>query len=115
VLKPALAPGTCVERRRVARTAARGDAPTGETTTPTWWRTRSHHLLAVRNLIATTNNESYHETTSELPPATSHEYAEWDFSVVPDPMMFQWFLVAADYWFDCSDDSSIGSYDLARE
>jgi hypothetical protein len=29
--------------------------------------------------------------------------------------MFQWFLDAADYGFDCSDDSSIGSYDPARE
>jgi hypothetical protein len=27
-----------------------------------------HHLLAVRNLIATTNDESYHGSTSELPP-----------------------------------------------
>jgi hypothetical protein len=47
-----------------------------------------HHLLAVRNLIATTNDESYHGSASELPPATSHGYAEWDFSCVPDPMMF---------------------------
>jgi hypothetical protein len=48
----------------------------------------SHHLMAVRNLIATTNDESYHGSTSELPPATSHGYAEWDFSGVPDPMTF---------------------------
>jgi hypothetical protein len=27
-----------------------------------------HHLLAVRNLIATTNEESYHGSASELPP-----------------------------------------------
>jgi hypothetical protein len=27
-----------------------------------------HHLLAVRNLIATTNDESYHGLASELPP-----------------------------------------------
>jgi hypothetical protein len=26
-----------------------------------------HHLLAVRNLIATTNDESYHGSASELP------------------------------------------------
>jgi hypothetical protein len=43
-----------------------------------------HHLLAVRNLIAFTNDESYHSSASELPPATSHGYAEWDFSGVPD-------------------------------
>jgi hypothetical protein len=47
-----------------------------------------HHLLVVRNLIATTNDESYHSSTSELPPATSHGYTEWDFSGVPDHVMF---------------------------
>jgi hypothetical protein len=30
-----------------------------------------YHLLAVRNLIAT-DDESYHGSDSELPPATSH-------------------------------------------
>jgi hypothetical protein len=54
-----------------------------------------HHLLEVQNLIATTNDESYHGSASELPPATSHEYAELDFSGVPDPVMFQQFLDAA--------------------
>jgi hypothetical protein len=29
--------------------------------------------------------------------------------------MFQWFLDAAYYWYGCSDDSSAGSYDPARE
>jgi hypothetical protein len=56
-----------------------------------------HHLIAVRNLIATTNDESYHGSVSELSPATSHGYAEWDFSGVPDQVMFQRFLDAADY------------------
>jgi hypothetical protein len=42
------------------------------------------HLLAARNLTATTDDESYHGSTSELPPATSHGYVEWDFSGVPD-------------------------------
>jgi hypothetical protein len=74
-----------------------------------------HHLLEARNLIATTNDESYHSSASELPPGTSHGYAEWDFSCVPDPVMFQRFLNAADYWFGYSDDSSAGSYDPARE
>jgi hypothetical protein len=65
-----------------------------------------HHLLAVGNLIATTNDESYHRSANELPPTTSHGYAEWDFSGVPDLVMFRRFLDATDYWFDCSDDSS---------
>jgi hypothetical protein len=34
-----------------------------------------HHPPAVRNLIATTNDESYHDPANELPPATSHGYA----------------------------------------
>jgi hypothetical protein len=29
--------------------------------------------------------------------------------------MFQWFLDAAYYWYGCSDDSSAGRYDPARE
>jgi hypothetical protein len=74
-----------------------------------------HHLLAVRNLIATTNDESYHGSASELSPATSHGYAGWDFCGVPDPVMFQRFLDAADYWFGCSDDSSTGRYDPMHE
>jgi hypothetical protein len=74
-----------------------------------------HLLLAARNLIATTNDESYHGSASELPPATSHGYAEWDFSGVPDPVMFRRFLDATDYWFSYSDSSSAGSHDLARE
>jgi hypothetical protein len=46
------------------------------------------HAPAAGNLAATTDDESYHGCTSELPPATSHGYAEWDFSGVPDLMMF---------------------------
>jgi hypothetical protein len=40
---------------------------------------------------------------------------EWDFSGVPDPVMFRRFLDATDYWFGYSDDSSARSYDPARE
>jgi hypothetical protein len=75
----------------------------------------SRHVSVARNLSATTNDESYHGSTSELPPATSHGYAEWDFSGVPDPVMFQQFLDAAYYWFGYSDDSSAGSYNPAQE
>jgi hypothetical protein len=75
----------------------------------------SRHVPKARNLTATTNDESYHGSTSELPPANSHGYAEWDFSGVPDPVMFQWFLDAANYWFGYSDNSSTGSYNPACE
>jgi hypothetical protein len=57
------------------------------------------HLLVVRNLIPTTKDESYHGSASELTPATSHGYSEWDFSGVPNPVMFQRFLDATDYCF----------------
>jgi hypothetical protein len=73
------------------------------------------HVLVAGNLTATTDDESFHGSSSELPPATSHGYTEWDFSGVPDPVMFQWFLDAADYWFGYSDNSSTGSYDPAQE
>jgi hypothetical protein len=73
------------------------------------------HVPAARNLAATTDTKSYHGFTSELPPATSHGYAEWDFFGVPDLVMFQWFLDAADYWFGYSDNSSARSYDPTRE
>jgi hypothetical protein len=113
----------CVASQRDAPTSATTAAPAGERVVPEPWfphgmrnaTTESassastdvaayedlpgHHLLAVRNLIASTNDESYHGSGSELPPATSHGCAEWDFSSVPDPVMFQWFLDAADYWF----------------
>jgi hypothetical protein len=73
------------------------------------------HILAARNLSATTDDESYHDSTNELPPATSHGYAEWDFSGMSDLVMFQRFLNAADYWFGYSDNSSAGSYDPTWE
>jgi hypothetical protein len=57
------------------------------------------HVPAVRDPSASADDESSHDSASELPPATSHGYAEWDFSGVPDPVMFRRFLDATDYWF----------------
>jgi hypothetical protein len=37
------------------------------------------------------------------------------FSDVPDPVMFRWFLGAANYWFGYSDTSTIEDCDPARE
>jgi hypothetical protein len=92
------------------RNAATAYASSASTDVEAYEDLPGHHLLAVQNLIASTNNKLYHGPASELPPATSHGYTEWDFSGVPDPVMFQRFLDAADYWFGCSDDSSAGSY-----
>jgi hypothetical protein len=73
------------------------------------------HVLVARDPSASAGDESSLGSVDALPPATSHGYAEWDFSGVPDPMMFRRFLDAMDYWFGCSDDSSAGSYDPMRE
>jgi hypothetical protein len=70
------------------RNAATAYASSSSTDVAAYENLLGHHLLAARNLIATTNDESYHGSASELPPATSHGYAEWDFSSVPDPVMF---------------------------
>jgi hypothetical protein len=73
------------------------------------------HVPVARDPSAFAGDESSQRSADELPPATSHGYAEWDFSGVPDPVMFRRFLDATDYWFGYSDDSSAGSYDPARE
>jgi hypothetical protein len=73
------------------------------------------HVLVARDPSASVGDKSSIGSLDALPPATSHGYAEWDFSGVPDPVMFRRFLDATDYWFGYSDDSSAGSYDPARE
>jgi hypothetical protein len=55
------------------------------------------HVLAVRDPSTSADDESSHSSASELPPATSHGYAGWDFSGVSDPVMFRRFLDATDY------------------
>jgi hypothetical protein len=55
------------------------------------------HVPAARDPDASASDESSQGSAGELPPATSHGYAEWDFSGVPDPVMFQRFLDAVDY------------------
>jgi hypothetical protein len=73
------------------------------------------HVFVARDPSASAGDESSLGSLDALPPANLHGYAEWDFSGVPDPVMFRRFLEAMDYWFGCSDDSSTGSYDPARE
>jgi hypothetical protein len=76
------------------RNAATAYASSASTDVAVYEDLLGHHLLEVRNLIASTNDESYHGSASELPVATSHGYAEWDFSGVLDPVTFQRFLEA---------------------
>jgi hypothetical protein len=75
----------------------------------------SRHVFVARDPDASAGDESSLGSLDALPPANLHGYAEWDFSGVPDPVMFRCFLDATDYWFSCSDNSSTGSYDPARE
>jgi hypothetical protein len=67
------------------------------------------HVFVARDLGASAGDESSLGSLDALPPANLHGYAEWDFSGVPDPVMFRRFLDATDYWFGCSDDSNTGS------
>jgi hypothetical protein len=73
------------------------------------------HVLVPKDPSASAGDESSLGSVNALPPATSHGYAEWDFSGVPDPVMFRRFLDATNYWLGNSDESSAGSYDPARE
>jgi hypothetical protein len=43
------------------------------------------HILVSRDPSASAGDESSLGSLDALPPATSHGYAEWDFSGVPDP------------------------------
>jgi hypothetical protein len=73
------------------------------------------HVFVARDPGTSVGDESSLGSLDALPPANLHEYAEWDFSDVSDPVMFRRFLDATDYWFGCSDDSSTESYDPAQE
>jgi hypothetical protein len=133
------------ERRQAERTASQRGAPVGTTTTaPAGERTVSgprfpiglrgattaynaninttmrrvppgRHVFVAKDPSASAGDESSLGSLDALPPASLHGYAEWDFPGVLDPVMFRRFLDATDYWFGCSDDSSTGSYDPARE
>jgi hypothetical protein len=111
------------------------DATTGETTTaPTGEHTVSglRYPIGLRGAttayVASANTDTaarrarpirhapaVRDPSTSADDESSHGYTEWDFSSVPDPVMFRRFLDATDYWFGYSDNSSAGSYDPARE
>ena len=81
----------------------------------------SHHLLSIRNLNATSPNDSYPETESSIADDISFfmnnftaEEAE-DYSGVGDPDAFRSFQLAAACCLTYSEDSSEGDYDPTRE
>jgi hypothetical protein len=49
----------------------------------------SRHVFVARDPSASAGDESSLGSLDALPPATSHGYAEWDFSSVPDPVVFR--------------------------
>ena len=80
-----------------------------------------HHLLSIRNLVASSPDDSYPETASSIADDISFfmdnftaEEAE-DYSEVRDPGAFCSFQLATTYCLTCSEDSSEGDYDPARE
>ena len=80
-----------------------------------------HHHLSIRNLIASSPNDSYPDTASSIADDINFfmdnftaKEAE-DYSGVRDPDAFRSFQLAAAYCLTCSEDSSEGDYNPARE
>ena len=75
-----------------------------------------HHLLSIRNLIASTSDSSYPDSADEESISEQgHVNPEWDYSGICDLKAFLSFQVAADYCLTCSDNSSEGDYDPTQE
>ena len=80
-----------------------------------------HYLLSIRSLIASSPDESYPETANSIADDIvlfmnnfTAEEAE-DYSGVRDPDALRSFQLATAYCLTCSDVSSEGDYDPARE
>jgi len=80
-----------------------------------------HHLMSIRNLIASSPVESYPETATSIADDVNFfmnnftaEEAE-DCSGVRDPDALRSFQLATANYLTCSEDSSEGDYDPARE
>ena len=69
-----------------------------------------HHLLSIHNLIASTPDSSYPDSSDEGSiPEQGHVNLEWDYSGIRDLEAFLSFQAATDYCLACSDDSSKGT------
>ena len=74
-----------------------------------------HHLLSIRNHIASSPDDSYLETASSIADDIFTAEEAEDYSGVRDPDAFRSFQLAAAYCLTCSEDSSEGDYDPTRE
>jgi hypothetical protein len=78
----------------------------------------SHHLLSIRNLIASSPDESYPEMVNSIADDVNFfmdNFTAEDYSGVHDPDAFCSFQLATAYCLTCFEDSSEGDYDPARE
>ena len=82
---------------------------------------QGYHLLSIRNLIASSPDESYPETASSIADDINFfinnftaEEAE-DYSGVRDPDALRSFQLATGYYLTCSEGSSEGDFDPSRE
>src|SRR6185503_18435199 len=80
-----------------------------------------HHLLSIRNLIASSPDELYPERASSIADDVNFfmnnitaEEAE-DYSGVCDPDALRSFQLVTAYYLTCSEDSSEGDFDPSRE
>ena len=102
-------------------TAARTYASSISTNLTEYEDLPGHHLLSICNLIASSLDESYPETASSIADDVNFfmnnfaaEEAE-DYSGVYDPDALRSFQLATAYCLTCSEESSEGDYDTARE
>jgi len=79
-----------------------------------------HHLISIRNLIASSPDDSYPDTAGTIADdinffMDNFMAPEWDYSGVRDLDAFRSFQLTANYCLICSEDSSKGDYDPTRE
>ena len=75
-----------------------------------------HHLLSICNLVASTPDSSYPDSSDgESIPVLGRLNPKWYYSGIRDLEAFLSFQAATDYCLACSDDSSEGDYDPTRE
>jgi hypothetical protein len=79
-----------------------------------------HHFLSIRNLIASSPDDSYPDTAGMIADdinffVDNFTAPEWDYSGVRDLDAFRSFQLAADYCLTCSEDSTEADLDPTRE
>ena len=79
-----------------------------------------HHLLSICNLIASSPDDSYPDTTGTIADdinffMNNFMASEWDYSGVRNLDAFRSFQLAANYCLTCSENSSEGDYDPTWE